>query len=101
MRVNYCRKHRIPERAEDFLNPIREELVSAIEKANELFSEQRDVYIYYPGYGEKSAGIHSRVRRGTEVAAMITSLLHHGTMMTVEANCIDSHGQSELGFRAS
>jgi TnpA family transposase len=29
---------------------------------------------------------------------MITSLLRHDTMMTVEANCIDSHGQSELGF---
>lgn len=270
MRENYCNKHRIPERAEDFLNPIREELVSALEKANEFFSEKQDVYIYYPGDGEKglfripkivkgpehpilqeikqkvldrwgiieladvlleadrqvnftrffystgqrqvlnqdeirerlllsllghgtglglkrihaaakpsfsyedlvyfnrrfvhldsvreaigalvnrileirspgiwgntttctsdgkylgaweqnlvaqwnphyqecgimsyflvdekSAGIHSQVRRGTEVAAMITSLLHHDTMMTIEANCIDSHGQSELGF---
>lgn len=47
---------------------------------------------------ENSAGIHSQVMRGTEVAAMITSLIRHDTMMTVEANCIDSHGQSELGF---
>jgi len=47
---------------------------------------------------ENSAGIHSQINRGTEVAAMITSLIRHDTRMTVEANCIDSHGQSELGF---
>ena len=47
---------------------------------------------------ENSAGLHSQVRRSTEVAAMITSLIRHDTMMTVEANCIDSHGQSELAF---
>lgn len=47
---------------------------------------------------ENSTGIHSQVKRGTEVAAMINSLIQHDTMMTVEANCIDSHGQSELGF---
>ena len=44
---NYCSKHRIPERSEDFINPIRDEFVSALEKANEFFSEKRDVYIYY------------------------------------------------------
>ena len=47
---------------------------------------------------ENSTGIHSQVKRGTEVSAMITSLIEHDTMMTVESNCIDSHGQSELGF---
>lgn len=47
---------------------------------------------------ENSTGIHSQVKRGTEVSAMITSLIQHDTMMTVESNCIDSHGQSELGF---
>jgi TnpA family transposase len=47
---------------------------------------------------ENSAGVHSQVRHGTEVAAMISSLIQHDTMMTVEANCVDSHGQSELGF---
>lgn len=267
---SYCEKHRIPEHSEDFINPIREELTSSLKQANEFFSQKRDVYIYYPGNGEKglfripkiekgpdhpileeikskaldrwgildltdilleadrqvnftrffystaqrqvlsipeirerlllsllgrgtgvglkrvhaaakpsfsyedlvyfnkrfvhidsvrdaiaalvnqildvrspeiwrntstctsdgkylgaweqnlvaqwnphynecgimsyflvdenSAGLHSQVRSGTEVAAMITSLIRHDTMMTVEANCIDSHGQSELGF---
>ena len=47
---------------------------------------------------ENSTGIHSQVKRGTEVSAMITSLIQHDTMMTIKANCIDSHGQSELGF---
>jgi TnpA family transposase len=45
-----------------------------------------------------SAGIHSQVRQGAEVAAMITALLRHDTQMMVETNCVDSHGQSELGF---
>ena len=268
--ISYCEKHGIPERSEDFLNPIREELESSLKEANQFFSEKRDVYIYYPGNSEKglfripkivkgpehpildeikkkaldrwgildlvdilleadrqvnfirffystaqrqvlkpneirerlllsllgrgtglglkrihtaakpsfsyedliyfnkrfvhidsvreaisalvnrilevrspeiwkststctsdgkylgaweqnlvaqwnphyqksgimsyflvdenSAGIHSQVRHGTEVAAMITSLIQHDTMMMVEANCVDSHGQSELGF---
>lgn len=47
---------------------------------------------------ENSTGIHSQVKRGTEVSAMITSLIQHDTMMTVESNCIDSHGQSELSY---
>jgi TnpA family transposase len=47
---------------------------------------------------KNSAGIHSQVRRGTEVAAMISSLIHHDTRMMIETNCVDSHGQSELGF---
>ena len=266
----YCRKHGIPEASEDFLSPIREELGSALRKANEFFGDKRDVYIYHPGDGEKglfripkiakgpehpvlqeikqkaldrwgildladilleadrqvdftrffystaqrqmlkteeirerlllsllgrgtglglkrihaaakpsfsyedltyfnkrflhpdsvreaiaalvnrilevrspeiwgnatactsdgkylgaweenlvarwnphyqecgimsyflvdnnSAGIHSQVRHGTEVAAMITSLIRHDTLMTVDSNCVDSHGQSELGF---
>ena len=269
-RINYCEKHRIPEKSEDFLSPIQEELSLSLKKANEFFSDKRDVYIYYPGNGEKglfripkivkgpehplldeikqktldrwgildlvdilleadrqvnfsrffystaqrqvlnsyeirerlllsflgrgtglglkrvhaaakpsftyedliyfnkrfvhidsvreaisalvnrileirspeiwknsttctsdgkylgaweqnivaqwnphyqkcgimsyflvdekSAGIHSQVKRGTEIAAMITSLIRHDTMMMVGANCVDSHGQSELGF---
>ncbi len=51
--MHYCFKHKIPDRSEDFINPIRDELSLALEKANEFFSEKRDVYIYYPGNGEK------------------------------------------------
>lgn len=52
----------------------------------------------YSMIDKNSAGIHAQIRRGTEVAAMISALIRHDTMMTVETNTIDSHGQSELGF---
>ena len=34
----------------------------------------------------------------SEVAAMIEGLLRHDTERRVEKNCVDSHGQSEVGF---
>ena len=55
----------------------------------------------YSMIDKNSAGIHSQVRRGTEVSAMITALIRHDTMMAVESNTIDSHGQSELGLAFS
>jgi TnpA family transposase len=47
---------------------------------------------------ENSTGVHSQIRHGTEISAMITSLIEHDTLMSIESNCVDSHGQSELGF---
>jgi len=66
MWVNYCRKHRIPERSEDFIQPIQNELVSALGKANEFFSEKQDVYIYYPGNGEKGFFRIPKIVQGPE-----------------------------------
>ncbi|MGD9202151.1 MAG: Tn3 family transposase [Chitinispirillia bacterium] len=50
-RVNYCRKHLIPQKPEDFIEPIREELNQTLENTNEFFSRKKDVYIYCPGDG--------------------------------------------------
>ncbi len=50
---NYYAKHQIPKRSADFVDPIYEELVASLEKANEFFGQRQDVYIYYPGNGEK------------------------------------------------
>jgi len=52
-RLIYYAKHQIPQRSEDFVDPIREELTAALEKANDFFSQRQDVYIYHPGNGEK------------------------------------------------
>ncbi|WP_289019755.1 hypothetical protein [Desulfobacter postgatei] len=35
----YCKKHNIPDRSEDFIDPIREELIQSLVKANEFFCE--------------------------------------------------------------
>lgn len=51
-RLNYYAKHQIPQRSEDFVGPIREELTAALEKANDFFGQKQDVYIYHPGNGE-------------------------------------------------
>lgn len=66
MRVNYCKKHRIPERSEDFIQPIQEELVSALEKANKFFSKKQDVYIYYPGNSERGLFRIPKIVQGPE-----------------------------------
>lgn len=34
----------------------------------------------------------------SEVHAMVDGAIHHGTEMAVEANYVDTHGQSEIGF---
>ena len=48
----------------------------------------------------KSMVIHSQVINCTasEVAAMVDGAMHHGTAMDVEANYVDTHGQSIIGF---
>ena len=47
-----------------------------------------------------SVVIHSQLIGCTasEVAAMIDGAMHHGTVMDVEANYVDTHGQSLIGF---
>jgi TnpA family transposase len=65
-RLNYYRQHQIPSRAEDFVEPIREELVQALKQADVFFSEKRDVYIYYPGQGEKGFFRIPKIVKGPE-----------------------------------
>jgi TnpA family transposase len=49
---------------------------------------------------KKSMAIHSQLIgcSASEVAAMIDGAMHHGTMLDVEGNYTDSHGQSQIGF---
>ena len=44
--------------------------------------------------------IHSQLLNcsASEVAAMVDGAIRHGTDMAVEANYVDTHGQSEIGF---
>ncbi len=59
----------------------------------------RGVLIYWH-VEKKSLAIHSQLLNCTasEVAAMVDGAIRHGTTMDVEANYVDSHGQSEIGF---
>ena len=59
----------------------------------------RGVLIYWH-VDKKSMAINSQLLSCTasEVAAMIEGAMHHRTDMDVEANYVDSHGQSEIGF---
>jgi TnpA family transposase len=59
----------------------------------------RGVLIYWH-VDKKSVAIHSQLISCTasEVAAMIEGAIRHGTDMQLEANYVDSHRQSEIGF---
>lgn len=59
----------------------------------------RGVLIYWH-VDKKSMAINSQLLHCTasEVAAMVEGAMHHRTEMDVEANYVDSHGQSEIGF---
>ncbi len=48
----------------------------------------------------KALCVHSQLKScsSSEVAAMIEGLLRHQTNLEVDANYVDSHGQSEIGF---
>ncbi|MDT5075188.1 MAG: hypothetical protein QOH82_4508 [Mycobacterium sp.] len=59
----------------------------------------RGVLIYW--HVEKgSVVIHSQLLNcsASEVHAMVDGTIRHGTDMAVEANYVDTHGQSEIGF---
>ena len=49
----YCLKLDIPIDSNSFIDPIKNELKSSIEHANNYFSKINDTYIYYPGNGER------------------------------------------------
>ncbi|KKC04333.1 Tn3 family transposase [Mycobacterium nebraskense] len=66
---------------------------------------------YHSRYGRRGVLIYWSVEKGSvvihsqrlncsasEVHAMVDGAIHHGTDMTVEANYVDTHGQSEIGF---
>ena len=59
----------------------------------------RGVLIYWH-VDTKSVAINSQLISCTasEVAAMIEGAMHHRTEADIEANYVDSHGQSEIGF---
>ena len=59
----------------------------------------RGVLIYWH-VEKKSVAIHSQLIScsASEVAAMVEGAMRHGTDMDLEANYVDSHGQSEIGF---
>jgi Tn3 transposase DDE domain len=60
---------------------------------------RRGVLIYW-SVEKGSVVIHSQLLNcsASEVHAMVDGAIHHGTEMAVEANYVDSHGQSEIGF---
>lgn len=66
---------------------------------------------WHSRYGGRGVLIYWHVERGSvvvhsqhltcsasEVHAMVEGAIRHGTSMSVEANYVDSHGQSEIGF---
>lgn len=60
---------------------------------------RRGVLIYW-SVEKGSVAIHSQLLNcsASEVHAMVDGAIHHGTDMAVEANYVDTHGQSEIGF---
>jgi TnpA family transposase len=60
---------------------------------------RRGVLIYW-SVDKGSVVIHSQRLNcsASEVHAMVDGAIHHGTEMAVEANYVDTHGQSEIGF---
>jgi TnpA family transposase len=60
---------------------------------------RRGVLIYW-SVEKNSVVIHSQLLNcsASEVHAMIDGAIHHGTEMMVDANYVDTHGQSEIGF---
>lgn len=59
----------------------------------------RGVLIYWH-IEQRSMAVHSQLLScsASEVHAMVEGAMRHGTSMNVEANYVDSHGQSEIGF---
>jgi TnpA family transposase len=60
---------------------------------------RRGVLIYW-SVEKGSVVVHSQLLNcsASEVHAMVDGAIHHGTEIAVEANYVDTHGQSEIGF---
>ena len=61
----------------------------------------RGVMIYW--HVKEGICIHSKLKScsSSEVAAMIHGILHHDTLMDLDKVCVDTHGQSSIGFAFS
>ncbi|MFF7941490.1 Tn3 family transposase [Nocardia gamkensis] len=70
-----------------------------------IFTEHHSRYgrrgvLIYRSVEKGSVVVHSQLVNcsASEVHAMVEGAVHHGTDMKVQANYVDSHGQSEIGF---
>lgn len=52
-RIEFYEKHGFPLEAKEFLQPIREQMYSALEDFHRFLGGRRDVYIHYPGGGQR------------------------------------------------
>ena len=61
----------------------------------------RGVMIYW--HVKEGICVHSKLKScsSSEVAAMIHGILHHDTLMDLDKVCVDTHGQSCIGFAFS
>jgi TnpA family transposase len=61
---------------------------------------KRGVLIYWTVEAKGSMAVHSQLLScsASEVHAMVEGTMRHGTDMTIEANHVDSHGASFIGF---
>ncbi|HKS44984.1 MAG TPA: Tn3 family transposase [Amycolatopsis sp.] len=61
---------------------------------------KRGVLIYWTVEAKGSMAVHSQLLScsASEVHAMVEGAMRHGTDMTIEANHVDSHGASFIGF---
>jgi TnpA family transposase len=63
-------------------------------------ASKRGVLVYWHVEPGGAIAVHSQLVScsASEVYAMVEGAVRHGTSMTVEANYVDSHGQSLIGF---
>ncbi len=96
---------------EDEIRYARRPYLTA-EAARQIAIEIQNIFTeWHSRYGGRGVLIYWHVERGSvvihsqrlncsasEVHAMVDGAIRHGTQMQVEANYVDTHGQSEIGF---